>query len=142
MSTSAWDRYQRPLEPADYAEMRHRLLSSGRWYGCLFLASAVLEVVVSAVALPQPEPLVRAVPRLLQGCVGVWLAARLLGGPRTAFLATLALVALLDLAALPQRNQPQYDDLQAFSVGCSPTMCYPDTRSSDSAVPPAAPFAR
>jgi len=47
-------------------------------------------------------------------CVGVWVAARLLGGPRAAFLATLALVALLDLAALPQRNTPEYDDLQAF----------------------------
>jgi hypothetical protein len=47
-------------------------------------------------------------------CVGVWAAARVLGGPRVAFVAALALVALLDLAALPARNPPAYDDLQAF----------------------------
>jgi hypothetical protein len=47
-------------------------------------------------------------------CIGLWVGARLLGGPRAAFLATLALVALLCLAALPQRNPPAYDDLQAF----------------------------
>jgi hypothetical protein len=46
--------------------------------------------------------------------VGVWAAARLLGGPRAAFLATLGVVALLDLAALPQRSPPAFDDLQAF----------------------------
>jgi hypothetical protein len=46
--------------------------------------------------------------------VGVWAAARLLGGPRVAFFATVCVVALLDVAALPQRSPPAYDDLQAF----------------------------
>ncbi|MBV9579377.1 MAG: hypothetical protein JO057_12380 [Chloroflexi bacterium] len=45
---------------------------------------------------------------------GAWAAARVLGGPRVAFLVTLGLVAVLELAALPQRNPPVYDDLQAF----------------------------
>jgi len=46
--------------------------------------------------------------------VAGWLAARLLAGPRAALFTLLGLVALLDLAALPPRNAPQYDDLQAF----------------------------
>ncbi|MBV9325650.1 MAG: hypothetical protein JO352_17910 [Chloroflexi bacterium] len=46
--------------------------------------------------------------------LGAWAAARLLGGPRVAFGVMLAVVALLDLAALPQKNPPAYDDLQAF----------------------------
>jgi hypothetical protein len=46
--------------------------------------------------------------------VGAWAAARILGGPRVAFLMTLVVVALLDLAALPQRTPPAYDDLEAF----------------------------
>jgi hypothetical protein len=46
--------------------------------------------------------------------VGAWAAARLLGGPRVAFFVTLVVVALLDLAALPQRTPPAYDDLEAF----------------------------
>jgi hypothetical protein len=46
--------------------------------------------------------------------VGVWAAARVLGGPRVAFFATLVVVVLLDLAALPQRTPPAYDDLEAF----------------------------
>ena len=46
--------------------------------------------------------------------VGAWLAARLLGGPRTALLVTLALMALFDLAGLPSRSSTDYDDLQAF----------------------------
>jgi hypothetical protein len=47
-------------------------------------------------------------------CIGVWVATRLLGGPRVAFFVTIAAVALLDLAALPQRSPPPYDDLEAF----------------------------
>lgn len=43
-----------------------------------------------------------------------WLAARLLSGPRAALITILVLVALIDMAALPPRNAPQYDDLQAF----------------------------
>jgi hypothetical protein len=46
--------------------------------------------------------------------VGAWAAARLLSGPRAAFIVTVVLVALLDLAALPQRTPPPFDDLQAF----------------------------
>jgi hypothetical protein len=46
--------------------------------------------------------------------IGIWTAARLLSGPRVAFMVTLVVVALLDLAALPQRNPPTYDDLQAL----------------------------
>lgn len=45
--------------------------------------------------------------------IGVWLAARLLGGPKTAFLVTAGLLTLLDLAALPPRDAPIYDDLEA-----------------------------
>jgi hypothetical protein len=45
---------------------------------------------------------------------GTWLAARLLAGPRTALLVTLAAVALLNIAALPPRDPPPYDDLEAF----------------------------
>ncbi len=43
-----------------------------------------------------------------------WAAARVLDGPRSAFFATLVVVALLDLGALPQRTPPPYDDLEAF----------------------------
>jgi hypothetical protein len=46
--------------------------------------------------------------------VGAWVAARVLAGPRVAFCVTLVVVALLDVAALPQRDPPAYDDLQAF----------------------------
>jgi hypothetical protein len=46
--------------------------------------------------------------------VGVWVAALLLSTPRVAFLATLAAVAVLDVAALPARNSPEYDDREAF----------------------------
>lgn len=45
--------------------------------------------------------------------IGAWLAARLLGGPRTAFLVTLGLMALFTVAALPPRNAPEYDDVEA-----------------------------
>jgi len=46
--------------------------------------------------------------------VGVWLAALLLSTPRTAFLISLGVVGLFDLAALPARNAPVYDDREAF----------------------------
>ncbi|HLZ27041.1 MAG TPA: hypothetical protein VKV73_06950 [Chloroflexota bacterium] len=46
--------------------------------------------------------------------VGVWLAARLLTTPRTAFLIALGMVALLDLGALPARNALEYDYREAF----------------------------
>jgi hypothetical protein len=46
--------------------------------------------------------------------VGVWLGAVLLSTPRTAFLCTLGLVALIDLAALPARDAPEYDEREAF----------------------------
>ena len=46
--------------------------------------------------------------------VCAWLAARLVGGARTAFLASLGLMALFDLAALPQRGAPEYDEVQAW----------------------------
>jgi hypothetical protein len=46
--------------------------------------------------------------------IPAWLAARLLSGPRTALLVVLVISGLLDLAALPPRNPPPYDDLQAF----------------------------
>jgi len=43
-----------------------------------------------------------------------WLAARLFGGPRAALIALAVVVLLVDLAALPPRNQTEYDDLEAF----------------------------
>lgn len=43
-----------------------------------------------------------------------WLAVQLLAGPRVALFVTLALVVILDLAALPARRSVEYDDLQAF----------------------------
>jgi hypothetical protein len=46
--------------------------------------------------------------------LSAWTAAALLGTPRAAFLVTLGLVALLDLAALPPRTSVEYDDRQAF----------------------------
>jgi len=46
--------------------------------------------------------------------VGVWLGARLLSTPRTAFFVVFGVVALLDLAALPARNAPEYDYREAF----------------------------
>jgi hypothetical protein len=42
------------------------------------------------------------------------MAARVLANPRAAFLVTIVCVALFDIAALPARNQVEYDDLQAF----------------------------
>ncbi len=45
--------------------------------------------------------------------IGAWLAARLLGGPRTAFVVTLGLMVLFNVAALPTRNAPEYDDVEA-----------------------------
>jgi hypothetical protein len=46
--------------------------------------------------------------------VGAWLAARLVAGPRLAFGAAAVLLVLFDIAALPPRGDPEYDDLQAF----------------------------
>ncbi len=46
--------------------------------------------------------------------VGVWLGALLLSTPRVACLVVLAAVGVLDVAALPVRNVPEYDDRQAF----------------------------
>jgi hypothetical protein len=46
--------------------------------------------------------------------VGAWLTARVLSGTRVACFVTLAVVALLDLAALPARNPAEYDGVQAF----------------------------
>jgi hypothetical protein len=46
--------------------------------------------------------------------LGVWTAAIVFGTPRRAFAVTLGLVILLDLAALPPRNVPEYDDREAF----------------------------
>ena len=45
---------------------------------------------------------------------GAWLAARLLGGARTAFVVSLGLMALFDVAALPQRDAPEYDGVEAW----------------------------
>jgi hypothetical protein len=46
--------------------------------------------------------------------VCAWLAARLVAGPRVAFFVAAALLVLFDVAAVPSRNAPEYDDLQAF----------------------------
>jgi hypothetical protein len=46
--------------------------------------------------------------------VGCWVGARLLAGPRVGVLILAAVVVLLDIAALPPRNAPIYDDVQAF----------------------------
>jgi hypothetical protein len=45
---------------------------------------------------------------------GAWLSATLLSSPRRAFLVTLGLAALLDMAALPPRFDPGYDAREAF----------------------------
>jgi hypothetical protein len=47
-------------------------------------------------------------------CVGAWLASVIVSTPRVAFVITLMLVALFDIAALPARNVPEYDDRVAF----------------------------
>jgi hypothetical protein len=54
-----------------------------------------------------------AVLLLLLG-LGAWAAAIVLATPRTAFVVTLGVVALLEVAALPARGLPEYDDRQAF----------------------------
>jgi hypothetical protein len=54
-----------------------------------------------------------AVLLLLLG-LGAWAAAILLATPRTAFVVTLGVVALLEVAALPARGLPEYDERQAF----------------------------
>src|SRR5207237_75749 len=43
-------------------------------------------------------------------CIGAWLATMLLSTPRTAFVVTLGLVALFNVAAFEPRNPPAYDD--------------------------------
>jgi hypothetical protein len=54
-----------------------------------------------------------AVMLLLLG-LSAWSAAVVLAAPRTAFLVTFGLVALLEVASLPARGVPEYDDRQAF----------------------------
>jgi len=54
-----------------------------------------------------------AVMMLLLG-LAAWAAGMVLATPRTAFVVTLGLVALLEVAALPARGVPEYDDRQAF----------------------------
>jgi hypothetical protein len=76
----------------------------------VLVVGLAVRVVLGGVGVGDRSAMVMAV--LLS--VGAWAAARLLGGPRAAFLVTLGVVALLDLAALPQRSPPAYDDLQAF----------------------------
>jgi hypothetical protein len=46
--------------------------------------------------------------------VGAWLAARLVGGPRTAFLVSIGVMALHDIAALPERGAPEYDGMEGW----------------------------
>jgi hypothetical protein len=76
----------------------------------VLLVGLGLRVVIGGAAVGDRSAMVMTV---LLG-VGAWAAARLLGGPRVAFIVTLVLVVLLDLAALPQRTPPPFDDLQAF----------------------------
>ena len=46
--------------------------------------------------------------------LSAWAAATVLASPRTAFLVTFGLVALLEVAALPARGVPEFDERQAF----------------------------
>jgi len=46
--------------------------------------------------------------------LSAWPTVSVLGTPRTAFVVTFGLMALLDLAALPARSSTAYDDRQAF----------------------------
>jgi len=46
--------------------------------------------------------------------LGAWLAARLVGGPRSAFAVSLGLMALFDVAALPERGAPEYDGMEGW----------------------------
>jgi ribosomal protein L7/L12 len=61
MSSSARNdhRLSRPMEPADFAALKDRLISTGRWRGGMFIASALLQASASAIALIQSDPLVR-----------------------------------------------------------------------------------
>jgi hypothetical protein len=54
-----------------------------------------------------------ALMTLLLG-LSAWATTTLLDKPRTAFVVTLGLIALLDVAALPARTLAEYDDRQAF----------------------------
>ncbi len=51
---------------------------------------------------------------LLLLALGAWAAAAVLATPRVAFVITLGLVGLLEVAALPASAIPEYDERQAF----------------------------
>jgi hypothetical protein len=78
--------------------------------GVVLLAGFGLRLVLGGGGVGDRSALVMMV--LLGGAA--WLAARLFGGPRAALIALAAVVLLVDLAALPPRNQTEYDDLEAF----------------------------
>jgi len=78
--------------------------------GAVLLAGIGLRLVMHAGAVGDRSA---AVMMALLG-LSAWAAAMVLATPRTAFLVTLGLVALLDVAALPARTVTEYDDRQAF----------------------------
>jgi hypothetical protein len=78
--------------------------------GAVLVVGLSLRLVLGGGGVGDRSAIVMAI--LLSG--GAWLAARLLSTPRVAFLVMLGAVAALDLAALPARNAPEYDDREAF----------------------------
>ncbi|MGI9145379.1 MAG: hypothetical protein ACR2IK_02330 [Chloroflexota bacterium] len=78
--------------------------------GAALVAGLGLRLLLGGGGVGDRSAMVMAV--LLSG--GAWLAAMLLCPPRTAFVVTLAAIALLDVAALPARNAPEYDAREAF----------------------------
>jgi hypothetical protein len=78
--------------------------------GLVILVGFGLRMVVGGGGVGDRSALVMTM--LLGGAA--WLAARHFGGPRAALVALAAVVLLVDIAALPPRNQAAYDDLEAF----------------------------
>ncbi len=76
----------------------------------VFIIGCAVRVAIGGAGVGERSALVMMV--ILGGCA--WLAAQVVGGPRLALLVAIVATALFDLAALPPRDQPVYDDLQAF----------------------------
>jgi hypothetical protein len=76
----------------------------------VLLAGVLMRVAIGSGGVGDRSAAVMAV---LLGVV-VWTATLLLRSPRMAFFSTLGLMVLIDLAALPARNAPEFDDRAAF----------------------------
>jgi hypothetical protein len=76
----------------------------------VLLLGVGLRLAIGGVGVGNRSALVMTV--LLTACA--WLAARVIGGARIAFLVGAVAMALFSLAALPARDPPPYDDLEAL----------------------------